>query len=80
VHLRAPLRNGETESSAAVFTRTTIIDAIEAVEHSLPVLDRDARAAIFNFDCDGAVVTGPHAYGDAASTGGVLDGVVQQID
>src|SRR4051794_20844858 len=50
MHFRTPLRYCQSKAGAAGFARTSFINAVKAIENSLPVLRRNAGTRIFYLD------------------------------
>src|SRR5438477_11942923 len=74
-----PTSDGQPEARPAEITRSRLVDSVEAIEHAVAMLRRDARPGVGDFDSrPGSSV--PYDDPDAATGRRVLDGVVHQVD
>ena len=80
VSFGSPFGDRQTQARAPTFARTAFIDAVKAVEDSLPVFRGNARAAILYFDASIRRIRSRHSNRDASLLRRVFDGIIQKVD
>src|SRR5262249_27548126 len=75
-----PARRRQAEPCPSVVARPSVVHTIEALEDSILMRRRDARATVLNLDGNLSKARLAHRQPDGARPGRVLDRIVEEID